>query len=148
MVQVCHSLRYNNFYRKVKEILDSGKIGQIASINHMEPVGTFHYAHSFVRGDWNKTAGSPMILAKCCHDMDILSWLLGSRCRTVSSFGDLRYFREENAPAGSPARCTMTAWKRLSFSTICERSPGRTLRISSKMPRRVRRSSSRNLQSK
>ncbi len=74
-VQVCHSLRYTNFYRKVKEVIDSGKIGKVVSINHIEPVGTFHYAHSFVRGDWNKDSDSPMILAKCCHDTDLLLWL-------------------------------------------------------------------------
>ena len=105
VVQVCHSLRYNNFYRKVKEILDSGKIGQIASINHMEPVGTFHYAHSFVRGDWNKTADSPMILAKCCHDTDLLLWLTGRDCLSLSSYGSLEFFKRENAPEGCADRC-------------------------------------------
>lgn len=79
-VQVCHSLRYTNFYRRVKEIVDSGEIGKIVSVNHIEPVGTFHYAHSFVRGDWNKDSESPMILAKCCHDTDLLLWLIGRNC--------------------------------------------------------------------
>ena len=106
-IMVCHVMRYTKFYRKLKELIDSGVIGDVVHVTHTENVAYWHYAHSYVRGNWHKTAdSSPMILAKCCHDMDILSWLLGSRCRTVSSFGDLRYFREENAPAGSPARCT------------------------------------------
>ena len=106
-IMVCHVMRYTKFYRKLKELIDSGVIGDVVHVTHTENVAYWHYAHSYVRGNWHKTADSScMILAKCCHDMDILSWLLGSRCRTVSSFGDLRYFREENAPAGSPARCT------------------------------------------
>ena len=106
-IMVCHVMRYTKFYRKLKELIDSGVIGDVVHVTHTENVAYWHYAHSYVRGNWHKTAdSSPMILAKCCHDMDILSWLLGSRCRTVSSFGDLRYFREEECPAGSPARCT------------------------------------------
>lgn len=105
-IMVCHVMRYTKFYRKINELLDAGTIGDVVHIQHAENVGYWHYAHSYVRGNWRKTAdSSPMILAKCCHDMDILSWLLGSRCKTVSSFGSLRYFRAENAPAGSPARC-------------------------------------------
>ena len=106
-VVVCHVLRYTPFYQEIKRIIDSGTIGDVVSVMGIMNVGYWHQAHSFVRGNWaNSDVTSPMILQKCCHDMDILSWLLGSRCRTVSSFGDLRYFREENAPAGSPARCT------------------------------------------
>ena len=107
MIMVCHVMRYTKFYRKIKEILDSGVIGDVVHVTHTENVGYWHYAHSYVRGNWHRTEqASPMILAKCCHDMDILSWLLKSRCKTISSFGDLRYFTEANAPAGSPARCT------------------------------------------
>lgn len=107
MIMVCHVMRYTKFYRKLKQLLDSGAIGEVVHVNHTENVGYWHYAHSYVRGNWHRTAdASAMILAKCCHDMDILAWLLDSRCRRVSSFGGLRYFREENAPAGSPERCT------------------------------------------
>lgn len=106
-ILVCHVMRYTKFYRKIKEILDSGVIGEVVHVTHTENVGYWHYAHSYVRGNWHKTSqASPMILAKCCHDMDILAWLLGSRCKSVSSFGDLRYFTAANAPAGSPERCT------------------------------------------
>ena len=104
-VQVCHSLRYTNFYRRVKEIVDSGEIGKIVSVNHIEPVGTFHYAHSFVRGDWNKDSESPMILAKCCHDTDLLLWLIGRNCISLSSYGSLDFFKAENAPEGCAERC-------------------------------------------
>lgn len=104
---ICHVLRYTPFFKKVKSILDEGKIGRMISIQHIESVGYWHQAHSFVRGNWrNSHETSPMILAKSCHDMDILSWLIGSRCIKVSSFGALTYFKSENAPKGSARRCT------------------------------------------
>ena len=103
---VCHVLRYTSFFKGIKNILDSGKIGQLISIAHNENVGYFHQAHSFVRGNWNKKEEtSPMILAKCCHDMDILHWLAGSKCKNISSFGELTHFKKENAPEGAPKRC-------------------------------------------
>jgi len=105
-VQVCHSLRYTPFYRKLKEVLNSGVIGKIMNVNHLEAVGSFHYAHSFVRGDWSKEeTGSPMLLAKCCHDTDLLLYLTGKSCKSVSSYGSLSYFKKENAPEGSCDRC-------------------------------------------
>ena len=105
-VIVCHVLRYTPFYRKVKQLLDGGAIGRICSIEASEHVGYYHYAHSFVRGNWhNEAASSPMILAKCCHDMDILCWLAGRECEKLSSFGSLRYFKSENCPAGAAERC-------------------------------------------
>ncbi len=104
-VQVCHSLRYTSFYRKLKDLLDSGKIGQLISLNHIEPVNTFHYAHSFVRGDWSHDSSSPMILAKSCHDTDLLVWLTGKNCLSLSSYGALTFFKEKNAPEGATDRC-------------------------------------------
>lgn len=106
-VIVCHVLRYTPFYRTVKEILDSGRLGEVVTVSAGENVGYYHQAHSFVRGPWrNSKESSPMILAKCCHDMDILRWLIGKPCLNVSSFGGLKYFRSENAPAGSAAYCS------------------------------------------
>lgn len=103
---ICHVLRYSPLYTKVKELLDSGIIGSLASIQHIECVGYEHQAHSFVRGNWRNTRlSSPMILQKSCHDMDLLSWLIGRKCTKVSSFGSLMHFRPENAPAGSTERC-------------------------------------------
>lgn len=105
-VLVCHVLRYTPFYLKVKELIDSKVIGDIVTVNAEEEVGYWHQAHSFVRGNWrNSNETSPMILAKCCHDMDLLLWLIGKKCKRVSSFGSLRHFKPENAPEGSADRC-------------------------------------------
>lgn len=106
-LQVCYVLRYTPFYRKAKEIIDSGIIGEVVSVNANEGVIPWHQAHSFVRGNWNRAEdSSPMIVAKCCHDTDIISWLINKKCESVSSYGDLSYFRKENAPVGAAKRCT------------------------------------------
>jgi len=106
-VMVCFVLRFAAFYRKVREIIASGELGEIASVQASEGVMPWHQAHSFVRGHWAVSArSSPMILSKCCHDMDILHWLVGRPCLNVASFGSNRFFRPENAPPGVPARCT------------------------------------------
>ena len=105
-VAVCHVLRYTPFYQKIRQLIDSGVIGRVVSIQALEQVCYWHQAHSFVRGNWrNEGLSSCMILQKCCHDMDILLWLTGRHCRRVSSFGGLSLFRAENAPAGSALRC-------------------------------------------
>jgi len=105
-VQICHSLRYTPYFRKLKEILDSKKIGDIVNIIHTEGVGFYHHAHSYVRGDWaNTEMSSPMILAKCCHDMDLIIYLTGKNCVSLSSYGELTHFTFENAPEGSTERC-------------------------------------------
>ena len=103
---VCHVLRYAPAFLKVKEVLESGKIGRLVAIDALERVGSGHQAHSFVRGNWrNRKDGAPMILAKCCHDFDLLQYYVGSKCKNISSIGDLTFFKEENAPAGSAKRC-------------------------------------------
>jgi predicted dehydrogenase len=106
---VCHVLRYAPAFLKVKEILDSGKIGRLISIDALERVGSWHQAHSYVRGNWRTTeqpcGSAPMILAKCCHDLDLLQYYIGSKCTSISSVGDLAFFKEENAPKGSAKRC-------------------------------------------
>lgn len=105
-VAVCHVLRYAPFFVALKKIIDSGELGRVIEIQHNENIGNFHMAHSFVRGNWRSSEEScPIILAKSCHDLDLLVWLTGSRCQSVASFGELTYFKEENAPAGSTARC-------------------------------------------
>ena len=107
MISVCHVLRYSPFFTKIKEIIDVGTIGELINIQHMESIGFWHMAHSFVRGNWRNTKeSSPIILAKTCHDFDILLWLTGKKCLRVSSFGSLRLFKEEMAPVGAPKRCT------------------------------------------
>lgn len=105
-VDVCHVLRYSGYYEKIKEIMDSGVLGKIVSIEQIENVAYWHQAHSFVRGDWRKSEESnPMILAKCCHDLDIAVYLAESKCKFVSSIGKLNYFKKENAPEGCTEYC-------------------------------------------
>ena len=103
---VCHVMRYTQYTRQLKAILDSGRIGEIVSIQHLEPVGYWHQAHSFVRGNWrNEAASSPMLLAKSCHDLDWIRYIMGKPCAQVSSFGSLKHFRAEERPEGAADRC-------------------------------------------
>ncbi len=105
-VVICHVLRYTPFYKKVKEVLESGAIGTVVTIQAIENVGYWHQAHSFVRGNWrNANTSSPMILQKCCHDMDLYLWLAKKSSRRVSSFGSNYYFNKAHAPQGSSVRC-------------------------------------------
>lgn len=100
-------LRYTPFYSAVKKVVESGRLGRIMTMRLSEGVGDFHQAHSYVRGHWGSTAkSSPMIVAKCSHDTDLICWLSGSRPKTISSIGRLDWFKPENAPAGAPKRCT------------------------------------------
>ena len=103
----CFVLRYTPFYSTVKRIIESGRLGRVISIRSHEGVEPFHQAHSYVRGHWARTAtSSPMIVAKCSHDADLLCWLGGAPAAAVSSHGDRTWFRSENAPDGAPSRCT------------------------------------------
>lgn len=105
-VVICTVLRYTPLFKTLKDIIDSGKIGRVMSVTHEECVGNEHQSHSFVRGNWgNEEASSNMLLQKSCHDMDILQWLLGKKCKKVQSFGALSYFTEKNAPEGAPDYC-------------------------------------------
>lgn len=118
-VIVCHVLRYTPFYRKLKEILDSGVIGQLMMIQANEQAQWWHQAHSFVRGNWaNSDETCPMLLQKCCHDMDILLWLTGKHAVSVSSYGTLSHFKSECAPKGAPERCSEAcpAWGECPYS--------------------------------
>lgn len=102
---VCHQMRYTPLCQTLKSLIDSGNYGRIISIQHSENLSYHHMAHSFVRGLCNSSKLTPMILAKSCHDMDFLRWLVGARPVSVSSFGSLVHFRPENAPKGAPSRC-------------------------------------------
>jgi predicted dehydrogenase len=105
-VIVCHVLRYTSFFAEIKRIIDSRELGKIITIQHNENIGNFHMAHSFVRGNWSRSdLTSPLIMQKSCHDMDILAWLVDSESKRISSYGDLTFFKEENAPALSSDRC-------------------------------------------
>ena len=106
-VYVCHVLRYTPFYSEIRHLIEAGVLGEIINIHASENVGFYHQAHSYVRGPWrNSSESSPMILAKCCHDMDILRYLIGEKCISVNSYGFLSYFREENAPQDSREFCS------------------------------------------
>lgn len=106
VMTVCHVLRYTPFFSKIKEIIESGEIGDVVSVQHNENVSYWHQSHSFVRGHFNNSdESSPMILQKSCHDMDIMLWLVGKNCIRLSSFGSLTHFKNENAPKGAPKRC-------------------------------------------
>lgn len=103
---VCHVMRYTTYTRALKKILDDGLIGDVVSLQHLEPVGHWHQAHSFVRGNWgNEAASSPMLLAKSCHDLDWLRYVMGESCQAIQSFGSLRHFRSEDRPATAGDRC-------------------------------------------
>ena len=112
MVMVCHVLRYTVMISKIKELLDNGAIGRLISMDQTENVCYWHQAHSFVRGNWrNSDETSPMIMQKCCHDLDLIQYFIGDRCRSVSSMGSLAYFKPENKPEGSADRCIYCKYK-------------------------------------
>jgi predicted dehydrogenase len=106
VLMVCHVLRYAPFFQELKRVLDTNQIGQIITVQHNENIGYYHFAHSYVRGNWRKVSeSSPLIFAKSCHDMDILLWLINSKCQSIAAFGGLSYFRKENAPDYAAPRC-------------------------------------------
>lgn len=107
---VCHVLRYRPYTRLVKRLLDEGRIGDVMSVQHLEPVGHWHYAHSFVRGNWRRgDVASFMLLAKSGHDIDWLRHIVGRPIERVSSFGALTHFRPSRRPAGAADRCVSCA---------------------------------------
>jgi predicted dehydrogenase len=103
---LCHVLRYTDYTRTIRRLLDDGRIGELMSVQHLEPVGWWHQAHSFVRGEWSDSrTSSPMLLAKACHDIDWLMYVVGRPVERVSSFGRLSHFRPESRPEGAADRC-------------------------------------------
>jgi predicted dehydrogenase len=103
---IAHPLRYTAFFSSIARLVRDGAIGELVEIDHLENVSWWHFAHSYVRGNWRRAdLASPIILAKACHDLDIIRWLADAPCTAVASFGSLRHFRAEAAPAGAPDRC-------------------------------------------
>jgi predicted dehydrogenase len=103
---VCHVLRYTPYTALVKQVVDAGRLGEVISVQHLEPVGFLHHAHSYVRGAWSSQGTSTfMLLAKSCHDLDWLQYVVGRSIQRVASFGGLTHFRPENRPAGAADRC-------------------------------------------
>lgn len=106
LLQICHVLRYAPFFTTLADIVHSGRLGEIISVNHNENLSYLHMAHSFVRGNWgNAERSAPMILAKCCHDLDYLIWLMDSAPVTLSSVGTTQWFRHDRVGQEIPARC-------------------------------------------
>jgi predicted dehydrogenase len=107
ILQIGHVLRFTAFYEKVKEVLASGVLGELSTIDMKEHVAYWHFTHSYVRGKFRSRAvAAPVVLAKTCHDLDLLCWFAERAPRRVASFGSLGHFRAESAPPGAPARCT------------------------------------------
>ncbi|HUC79354.1 MAG TPA: Gfo/Idh/MocA family oxidoreductase [Flavisolibacter sp.] len=107
IVAVCHVLRYAPYFVKMRELIGKGAVGDIISVQHFEPIEHTHMAHSYVRGNWhNSKETTPIILAKSCHDLDIIKWVINKPSKQIVAMGDLKWFRKENAPEGSTARCT------------------------------------------
>lgn len=107
LLQIGHVLRYSRFYEKVHEIVSQGRIGDVVHVDMKEHVAHWHMTHSYVRGKFrNREIAAPILLAKSCHDLDLLAWLVDRPAARVASFGALTHFRKEHAPPGAPPRCT------------------------------------------
>lgn len=107
IVAISHVLRYAPYFIALKAVVDRGDIGDIVSVQHQEPIEFAHMAHSYVRGNWRcEKDTTPIILAKSCHDLDIIRWIIGKPCKSISAYGSLHLFKKENMPEGAPARCT------------------------------------------
>jgi predicted dehydrogenase len=107
LLMISHVLRYTPFFSAIQKVIKSGRLGDIVAVEQRENLAYWHMAHSYVRGNWsNSDKSSPMILAKCCHDLDVLSWIIDRPVKRVQSFGSLMHFASVNAPAGATARCT------------------------------------------
>lgn len=105
-VAVGHVLRFTPFWKTVRRILDAEVIGELVTLEIRENIGFWHFAHSYVRGNWHKVAeSSPMVLAKTCHDLDLIRWLTGDVPETIASVGSLKHFISENKPEGAPQFC-------------------------------------------
>lgn len=112
-VGVCHVLRLHPYFAELHRLANSGRLGRIVSVSHRVAVGIDRATHSFVRGNLSRSSeANPILLSKSCHDIDLISWIVGSPCRRVASFGSLGWFKPENAPAGSATRCIDCAVER------------------------------------
>jgi predicted dehydrogenase len=103
---VCHVLRYTPYTQLIREQMRAGAIGDVVNVQHLEPVGFWHFAHSYVRGSWrDSTTAAPVLLTKASHDIDWLSYIIGRPALRVVSFGSLHHFRPDQAPEGAAERC-------------------------------------------
>ena len=110
-VLICYVLRYHPYYRKLRELVRGGAIGEVVSVSHRVNIGTDRMTHTYVRGPWGIAAdSSPSFLSKCCHDVDILLWITGKHARKVSSFGSLRFSGRKTHPPGRPIVVSIVRW--------------------------------------
>ncbi|MEB3330499.1 MAG: Gfo/Idh/MocA family oxidoreductase, partial [Candidatus Sericytochromatia bacterium] len=106
LAAVCHSLRHQPGFNLVRQLVRAGRVGEIRTLDLIEQVSYWHFAHSYIRGNWgNSGRATPLLLAKSCHDLDYMAWLMDEPAVRVASFGSLSHFRPEHAPEGAPARC-------------------------------------------
>ena len=105
-IVVCHNLRYTPFYQNIKRVVADGMIGDVLSFEQTENVAYHHFMQSFVRGNWRKEkASSPIVLQKCCHDLDIINWIIGKKCFEISSYGSLCFYNKKNRPKYATDKC-------------------------------------------
>ena len=116
-IVICHNLRYTPFYQEMKRLLADGTIGDVVSVEQSENVAYHHYMCSFIRGKWRKKEEtSSIVLQKCCHDLDIITWFAGNLKNEISSFGDLRFYKKENAPENCADMCMKCKVKDCSYN--------------------------------
>ncbi|MFQ5698942.1 MAG: Gfo/Idh/MocA family protein [Myxococcota bacterium] len=107
LLEIAHVLRYTPFYARVHQVVRSGRLGRLVRIDLREHIAHWHMTHSYVRGKFRKREiAAPIVLAKSCHDLDLLCWLGDAPARRVTSFGSLSHYRQDRAPEGAPERCT------------------------------------------
>lgn len=107
-VMICHVLRYSPFYYAIKERIAKGEIGKIINIQTTEHVSYHHLSTSYIRGKWANSdkCHTTMLLAKCCHDIDLMMWMMAeTKPVKISSFGSKYQFKPENAPKGAGTIC-------------------------------------------
>ncbi len=110
---VCHVLRYTPHTRRLRQLVANGAIGDLVGVSHLEPVGWWHFAHAYVRGNWRRAElGNSVLMAKSCHDIDWIRYVLGVPCERVTSFGARLHFRPESRPPGAADRCVDCALER------------------------------------
>lgn len=106
VVAVCHVLRYAPYFIELRDLIQAGAVGELVSVSHFEPIQHIHMSHSFVRGNWHDSkATTPIILAKSCHDLDMMRWLVGKPAERISAMGNLKWFQSANKPKGATPRC-------------------------------------------
>lgn len=118
-VVICHNLRYTPFYQGIKKAITDGIIGDVLSFEQTENVAYHHFMQSFVRGNWRKAKEtSPIILQKCCHDLDIMYWMIGKKCQSLSSYGTLAFYNKINRPEYATDKCIDCSDSKCAYNSL------------------------------